>query len=128
MYALRPLIEGTFPVSKTNFRFGKHALILVNSDQFIRRIESTLKSQRIIAKAELVEYVDDCYTGELGPFRKLKRFSYQSEWRLVCVDGPSRPRKIRIGSIRDISNIIRSDEINKEIKVEFEQDPKLDRL
>ena len=31
MYALRPLIEGTFPVSKTNFRFGKHALILINS-------------------------------------------------------------------------------------------------
>jgi hypothetical protein len=120
MYALRPLTEGTFPVSEGNFRFGEHALVLINSDQFMRRIESTLKSQGLIAKAELVEYVDDCYTGELGPFRKLKRFAYQSEWRLVCVDGPGGLREIRIGSIRDISVIIRSDEVNKEIKVEFE--------
>ena len=128
MYALRPLDERTFPVSERNFRFGEHALVLINPDQFMRRIESTLKSQRIIAKAELVEYVDDCYTGELGPFRKLKKFAYQSEWRLVCVDGPNGPREIRIGSIRDISVIIRSDEVNKEIKVEFEADAELDRL
>jgi hypothetical protein len=127
MYALRPLIEGTFPVDKRNFRFGEYALVLINRDEFMRRIESILRSQRIIAKADLVEYVDDKYTGKLGPFRKLKRFSYQSEWRLVCYDGPGRPREIRIGSIRDISVIIRSDEVNKEIRVDFEQGGAPDR-
>jgi hypothetical protein len=127
MYALRPLIEGTFPVDERNFRFGEYALVLINRDEFMRRIESILKSQRIIAKADLVEYVDDKYTGKLGPFRKLKRFAYQSEWRLVCYDGPGRPREIRIGSIRDISVIIHSDEVNKEIRVDFEQDGAPDR-
>ena len=127
MYALRPLIEGTFPVDDRNFRFGEHALLLINPGEFMRRIETSLKSQRIIAKADLVEYVDDKHTGKLGPFRKLKRFAYQSEWRLVCYDGPGRPREIRIGSIRDISVIIRSDELNKEIRVDFEQDGAPDR-
>lgn len=127
MYALRPLIEGTFPVDERNFRFGEYALVLINRDEFMHRIESILKSQRIIAKADLVEYVDDKYTGKLGPFRKLKRFAYQSEWRLVCYDGSGRPREIRIGSIRDISVIIRSDEVNKEIRVDFEQDGAPDR-
>ena len=120
MYALRPLIEGTFPIDERNFRFGGYALLLINRDEFMRRIESVLKSQRIRAQANLVEYVDDKYTGKLGPFRKLKRFAYQSEWRLVSCDGPGRPREIRIGSIRDISVIMRSDEANKMIKVDFE--------
>jgi hypothetical protein len=127
MYALRPFIEGTFPVDERNFRFGEHALVLINRDEFMRRIESTLKSHRIRAKADLVEYVDDKYTGKLGSFRKLKRFAYQSEWRLVCYDGPGEPRDIQIGSIRDISAIICSYEVNKEIRVDLEQDGALDR-
>jgi len=120
MYALRPLVEGTFPINERNFQFGEHALILMNRDEFMRRIESTLKSEKIVAKANLVEYVDNDYIGKIGPFKKLRRFSYQSEWRLVCKDGAGGPRKISIGSIRDISQIIRIDEVNKEIRVHFE--------
>jgi hypothetical protein len=127
MYALRPLLEGTFPVDEKNFRFGDHALLLINRDEFMRRIESTLKSQRIRAEANLVEYVDNKYTGKLGPFRKLKRFAYRSEWRLACSNGPGKPREIRIGSIGDISVIMRSDEVNKTIRVDFEQDGAPDR-
>jgi hypothetical protein len=127
MYALRPLTEGTFPIDERNFRFGENALVLINRDEFMLRIESVLKSQRIKAQAGLVEYVDDCYRGELGPFRKLRKFAYQSEWRLVCLDGPGRPREIQIGSIRDISVIIRSDQVNKEIRVDFEQGAEPDR-
>ena len=127
MYALRSLIEGTFPVDEKNFQFGEHALVLLDPDEFLHRIETTLKSQKIRAEANLVEYVDDEHTGPVGPFRKLKRFAYQSEWRLVRNDGPGELRKIRIGSIRDISVLIRSDEVNKAIRVTFEQDGAPDR-
>jgi hypothetical protein len=125
MYALRPLVEGTFPVDKRNFHFGEHALLLINPPEFLHRIESALKFQRIRGDGNLVEYVDDKHTGDLGPFRKLRKFSYQSEWRLVCYNGPGWPREIRIGSIADISVIIGSDEVNKEIT--FEQDVEPDR-
>lgn len=120
MYALRPLIEGTFPVDKKNKRFGDYALILMNRGGFIQRLESSLKSQRIVGDAGLVEYVNDEHAGKLGPFRKFNSFSYQYEWRLVCYDGSGEPRKIRIGSIRDISVILPTDEVNKQIQIHFE--------
>jgi hypothetical protein len=122
MYALRPLTPGTFPIDERNFLFGDHALLLLNRDEFMRRMGIALESQKIRANADLVEYVDDKYTGEIGPFRKLKRFAYQSEWRLVCSHGTGGPREISIGSIQDISVIMPSDQVNKMIKVTFEQD------
>jgi hypothetical protein len=120
MYALRPF-NGTFPVDERNFRFGAFALVLINRPEFMRRIESAIRSQKIKCNADLVKYVDNSHIGRVGPFRKLERFTYQSEWRLVCYDGPGGPRKIRIGSIRDISVILHSDQINEEIKIETEQ-------
>jgi hypothetical protein len=120
MYALRPLIEASFPVDERTFRFGEHALVLTNNDEFLRRIEFYLNSQTISFNADIVEYIEDDYIGEVGEFRKLKRFDFQSEWRLVCYDGPGKRREIRIGSIRDISTIIRSDEVNKEINIHSE--------
>jgi hypothetical protein len=130
MYALRPLVEGTFPVDRRNFRLGEHALLFINPSEFMRRIELSLKSQKVIANADLVEYVDDKHVGKLGPFKKLKKFSHQSEWRLVCYNGPGKPREIRIGGIQDISVIMRSENVNKEITVtfeDFEQDTEPER-
>lgn len=127
MYALRPHIEGAFPVNERNLRFGDHALILINPNEFMRRLESTFKGQKIVAKGGLVEYVNDKHNGKLGPFRKFDRFSYQYEWRLVCSGGMGEPRKIQIGSIRDISAILPSNDVNKQIKVHVEQVAEEDR-
>lgn len=109
MYALS---AGSFPVDEKNYRFGNYSLVLTNPQEFIDIIDSHLKSQNIKGRANLVEYVDDEHIGKVGPFRKLRRFAYQSEWRLVCDDGPGEARKISIGSIRDISTIMLSSEIN----------------
>jgi hypothetical protein len=114
---LRPVI-GNFPIDKRNFRFGEHAVVLLNPQEFMTRIEAILKTGGIEAKGDLVEYVDDDHKGKLGPFKKLRKFVYQSEWRLVCLGGPGGPRKIQIGSIREISALIRCDEINTLLRVE----------
>jgi hypothetical protein len=81
----------------------------------LKRYRNSLTNLILTNYLEFRWYVDDEHTGKLGPFRKLKRFYYQSEWRLVSYDGPGETRKIWIGSIRDISIIIRSDEVNKKI-------------
>jgi len=120
MYALCPF-SGTFPVDERNFRFGSFALVMINRPEFMRRAELALKSQKIKFKADLVNYVDNSHIGKVGQFKKLRKFAYQSEWRLVCYDGPRGPRKIRIGSIKDISVILHSEQINEEIKIETEQ-------
>jgi len=116
MYALRPL-AGTFPVNEKNFRFGDVAIVVIDINEFIDRIKKHLRQKHIEGKAQLVEYIDDDYTGEVGAFRKFKKFSYQSEWRLVCKDGPGGPRKLRIGSIKDISVVVPIQEINEIITV-----------
>ncbi len=89
---------------------------------FMQRLESTLKTKTLFWKTDLVEYVNDEHTGELGPFRKFNRFSYQYEWRLVCHDGPSEPLKVPIGSIRDISMILPANEVNQRIQIHYEPD------
>ncbi len=111
MYALRPS-AGSFPIDERNFDFGKYAIILTDAAEFMERITLKLKAQGVSHKANLVEYVDDIYTGELGLFRKFKKFSYQSEWRLVCFDGLGSTRSICLGSIRDISIVMPSNEVN----------------
>lgn len=114
MYAVRPSV-GNYPVDERNFRFGDYALILTNPQEFIDRIASQLKSQEIPGKADLVTYVDDDYRGEMGPFRKLRRFAYQSEWRVVCYNGPGGDWRLSIGGIADICMLVRSLEANKKI-------------
>jgi len=116
MCAVRPSM-GNFPVDKRNFRFGDYALILTNPQEFIDRISSQLESGNINHKANLVEYISN-YAGEVGPFRKLKDFAYQSEWRLVCYNGPSKERDdIRIGSIKDICIVVKSNEVNQRLSI-----------
>jgi hypothetical protein len=98
MYALRPF-SNSFPVNEQNYMFGDTALVLLQPQEFINRIHSFLQDR-------------------IGPFVKRNNFIYQSEWRLVCYEGPGNARTdIRIGSIIDISKIIPSKEINNQIKV-----------
>lgn len=117
MCAVRPSV-GSFPIDQRNFEFGDYALILTNPQKFIDRISSQLESQQINHKANLVEYVDNNYVGEVGPFRKLKNFDYQSEWRLVCYNGPGKERNdIHIGSIKDICVVVKSNEVNQRLSI-----------
>ena len=108
MYACRPSL-GTFPVNDRNNAFGDHVLVMTNPQRFLDQVASTLKTQGIQGKFGLVEYVDDEHTGQLGPFRKLKKFAFQSD------DGPGEARMIRIGSLGDISKIIPTNEMHREL-------------
>ena len=112
--AVRPSM-GSFPVDDKNFRFGDYALVLVNPQEFINRISSKLKSLHIDHKADLVEYVSEDYTGEMGPFKKLSRFAYQSEWRLTCSGCSGEDIQIPIGDIKDICIVVKSIEVNQKL-------------
>jgi hypothetical protein len=116
MYALRPS-TGSFPVDSRNYKFGDSALVVTQPQEFIDRVGASLRTDRINGRGDLVEYVDEQYAGEIGPFRKLRQFTYQSEWRLVCYDGPGEVRKIMIGGIRNISIVMPSREINKIVTI-----------
>ncbi len=116
MYALRARPE-SYPINEKNFKFGSHALIIFKAQLFMDKLRNSLKEKGINGSSNLVEYIDNNHTGEVGKFKKLEKFSYQSEWRMVCNNGEGRSRKITIGSIKEISLMVESKNINNEVSV-----------
>lgn len=99
------------PIDERNFEFGTHALVVKDVDEFVKRMMTTIDREGILFERGLVEYVNDDHSGEVGPFKKLRKFEFQSEWRLVCYEGPGDVRQIRIGSIADISELVPCEEL-----------------
>jgi len=118
MYALRALRD-SYPIHEKNFRFGSHALIILNADKFMDKVRVAMRENRMNGKGNLVDYLDHNHTGDVGPFKKLNKFSYQSEWRLVCNNGDGKPRKLIIGPINDISRLVETQNINNEVTVTY---------
>ena len=118
MYALRARQE-SYPIDEKNYRFGTHALIIFNAQTFMDKLKAELKDKNINGSSNLVEYIDNDHTGKVGPFKKLNRFSYQSEWRLLCKNGDGNPRKVIIGPINDISLLVETQNINNEVMVTY---------
>jgi hypothetical protein len=114
MYALRPL-HGSFPVDARNDRFGGHALVLLEPQRFIDAVHDALQRDGIRHCAGLVEYYDDDFKGEVGPFKKSHRFRYQSEWRLVCYGGNGDVMKVSVGSLADYSVLMPFGDVNDQV-------------
>jgi hypothetical protein len=111
MCALRPGC-GSFPVDERNLALGEAALVLREPQQFIDRAREALRRARISARAGLVTYVGESYSGELGPLRKRAPHAHQSEWRIVCYHGPGCGFSLEIGDITDITLVVQSAELN----------------
>lgn len=116
MYALRPDSE-TFQIDERNYRFGDCALVVLDSNAFMDRLRASLRNNKTEGKADLVEYIDNRHTGSVGPFWKIHKFNYQSEWRLVCSNGPGKERTLTIGPLEDISVIIECSKLHDEIQM-----------
>lgn len=117
MYAIRPAF-GSFPIDARNLRFGEHALVFLQPQEFIDRTRQAIRESGRGGRAGLVEYVPEDYAGEIGPFRKKSRFRYQSEWRLVVENGPGTALRMQVGSLCEIAVIVRAEEINTVVRVD----------
>jgi hypothetical protein len=117
MYAFRESASKSL-IDPRNFEFGDTYAILKDADEFLRRVRETAKTENIVLKLGLVEYVDrTTYNGKIGVFRKFSEFAYQSEFRLAVVTGKEMPFSFRIGDISDISMIGTLAEVNERIRI-----------
>lgn len=106
------------------FKFGEHAVI-VPAVKFIERAEAALTRAKINARLGAVEYFDGAtFHGSASemtiPFRKLKEFSFQNEFR-ICLDTQTRgvnPYTLSLGDLRDCSVLVRSAELNKLFRID----------
>ena len=103
MYALRPPDSPVF-VDERNLRFGDTFAVLINGEEFLRRVRTAAESCGHKLEYHLVEYFDEeTYTGEVGIFRKRNAFRYQSEFRIALVPGIKGPYSFAIGDLSDIT-------------------------
>lgn len=100
-------------LDERNFADGKNYVVIIhNSNEFIKRLTDKLKEDKYYAKLAFIEYIDeDNYSGQMGCFKKFKRFSYQNEWRFaVRKYETNEPIKIYLGSLKDIAHPLQSKE------------------
>lgn len=111
MYSLR---ESTSPIHDRVREFGDTALLFMQPQVFIDRLRAAVRREKLSAQGDLVEYVADNHTGDVGPFRKLAMFAWQAEWRFIVFNGPGGPLTINVGSLKDIAQMMPAHQLIEE--------------
>ena len=88
-----------------HLRFGSHFILILNTNEFLERINRELLRLGLSGTRGPVKYYDESsYTGDVGPFLKPGRFAYQQEYRIVVRPGQVPFRNLMIGDISDITS------------------------
>ncbi len=117
-----------FKLDSKNYKFGGWLLIIRDPQEFLNRVKQSFKQQHIIYRIGMVKYYnfvetntmfDDIETGFQKPFE----FSHQNEFRIL-IDSPIIDEQciiVKIPSIKDISLIIKTDELNDHLHLNMNQ-------
>ena len=118
MYALRrenPQLQ----IDPRNFAFGDAYALLMDGDDFLRRVRKALLPQGQELRWQLVDYIDSrIHAGPMGIFSKFTHFQYQSEFRIVLLPGTGEDFPFDIGDLSDITTTGKLSDLNDHIKVE----------
>lgn len=101
--------------------FGDTALVMTDGDEFLARLRAKLNLEGFPHDSDLVKYVDiESHEGEMGPFRKLASYSYQSELRIIVHAKRNGPLKLWLGDISDISFLFSMAELKSRLRLDTE--------
>ncbi|WP_417738713.1 hypothetical protein [Rosistilla oblonga] len=103
MYSLR---KSTSPIDDRVLDFGDTSLRFTQPEVFYERLCDAVSREKLDFHGDLVEYVPDSHTGDVGLFRKLAAFTWQAEWRFVVYNGSGGPLTINLGPLNDIAEIL----------------------
>lgn len=118
------------PLERLREEFGGYAVVITNVTEFLRRIGHAARNFDT-GVARMVSYVDpeSHRTDTKGdpmmiPFVKINRFSHQKEYRVALRTNlqPAGPYILSIGSIRDIAQVQRTEDIYGSVKLKATTD------
>jgi hypothetical protein len=114
MFAITKPIDGEI-LDARNLEFGDSFVLILNTQEFINRMNKAAKISHLAGERKLVEYYDpEEYSGDTGPFRKSSAFAHQNEFRLILRPGSDEAIKFKIGSLVDITSpVLPLSEINR---------------
>lgn len=99
--------EGQIFVDEKNILFGSHALIMLDTDEFEKRLYSELERKGLKYHFGHINYIDlKNLSGRKTLFQKDKCYSYQNEFRIFIENNSQEPLSVKIGDISDISRLI----------------------
>ena len=114
MYAFRPfMVKESYPINEKNFCFGDTAAVFYDSQEIMQRLSQYAKDNGLMYEAGLVKYVNEKSSEIRGPYVKSNSYSYQNEWRAIVHNGDGEVRKIKLGNLSDICNVVPISELNK---------------
>ena len=97
--------------------YGSHAVLIYNTQEFLDRVRRALREKSVEHEIAPVEYFfQETHKGFVGPFKKRDTYEWQEEIRVWIPNPKKEPFQFEIGSIEDISMMLKIEEINK---VEF---------
>jgi len=110
LYTLTDRPEDAF--DERNLDFGNIAVFISDIPEFIRRVHQAAAASNWSVAQGPVEYVErKTHDGFMGPFRKFRDYSYQSEFRFVFTTGKRAPFRLEVGSLRDIVYVTSSSKV-----------------
>jgi len=119
MYAITNQINDEYFIDEKNAEFGDSFLVIKNVPDFVNRIETELRNQKMKFRHDLVSYYNkNSFTGELGFFKKSMEFAHQNEYRFVAQTLREEPYILNIGSICDYTHIFSIEKL-KTLKVKI---------
>jgi hypothetical protein len=112
--------------SDSLFQFGDTLLVIHNvklfRDRLVKALENELtKSNVSDYRCGKIEYIDeDVYHGEMGSFKKSRKYSHQQEYRIALksLDNQQEALKLYLGSLEDLSGILDVKNFKNEIILE----------
>ncbi len=92
-------------IEPRNFAQGKDfAVLIYNPTEFINRVFCALDKKGIKRGKGKIEYIDENnHCGDVGIYRKYRKFAYQNEFRITAYCDDPNPLTIEIGSLCDIA-------------------------
>jgi hypothetical protein len=107
-------------IDERNIKFGNYALV-IDPEEFINLISSELNNRKIKWKADNIEYVDiNTVEDDYNIFKKPESYGYQNEYRFALATEESGPLKIRIGSLKKVSQLLEEKKLRSMRMVERE--------
>ncbi len=88
--------------------FGDTAILIHNPSEFINRLKKCAESHGYDLLNDKVNYIKlNQFEGDIGPFKKEAKYSYQNEYRIVVAnpDRKGTPLTLNIGPLNDICSI-----------------------
>lgn len=117
MHALRG--EPSTPlVDPRNFAFGDTFALLLDSDEFLRRVRGAAIPSGQRLHYALVRYVDHAeHNRRMGVFHKFRQFRYQSEFRIALLPGTGGDHWFQVGDLADLVVTGPLNSINERIRL-----------